>query len=492
MKPTNIHFVEQPMKPTNIHYVEQPMKPTNIHFVEQPMKPTNIHYVEQPMKPTNIHYVEQPMKPTNIHFVEQPMKPTNIHYRPGNCTTSCLDMDVGPEYYDHEKVVLNNSLLHLNGTSLYNFSEEYLDYDYVLDYSQFDYLKPLKAVPLLEAVIKVAVYSNIIVLSAIGNVLIILVVIWNKQLRTTTNFYIVNLAVSDLLVTLGCSWVHVVDDLTEGWVLGTFFCKFNSFAQVASLVSSVMSLTLIACDRFFGIVFAMKAHIIERRACHSILVIWIISLAMGAPMLVVRTVLRSRQWRDHLELWCEGEWEVVKRVSPETGQRMDHRPGRVAYLTVITIVMFFLPMLIMLGTYVGIIKTLWQAKVPGERLSSDVKVETKVKRKVVMMLVLIMVVFFVCWFPLQFSVLYDAYRPNQNTPLDPWYNDFTFFAKLLAFSNSAMNPVIYAGFNNNFRKGFKIMFGCYKKQRYTTLSKMDDSSHSATGLTMTTTHCTRM
>ncbi|XP_033757176.1 QRFP-like peptide receptor [Pecten maximus] len=404
-----------------------------------------------------------------------------------------MALDGEPEYYDQEHPVHNDSLLHVNGTRFFNVSEEYLDYDYVIDYSQYDYLKPLKSVPLLEAVIKVAVYSSIILLAAVGNVLIILVVIWNKQLRTTTNFYIVNLAVSDLLVTLACSWVHVVDDLTEGWILGTFFCKFNSFAQVASLVSSVMSLTLIACDRFFGIVFAMKAHIIERRAFHSILVIWIISLAMGVPMLVVRTV-HKRQWRDHLELWCEGDWTVVQRVSPETGQRMDHRPGRVAYLTVITVVLFFIPMLIMLGTYVGIIKTLWQAKVPGERLSSDVKVETKVKRKVVFMLILIMVVFFVCWFPLQFSVLYDNYRPNQNTPLAAWYKDFTFFAKLLAFSNSAMNPIIYAGFNNNFRKGFKIMFGCYKKQRYTTLSKMDDSSHSATGLTMTntTTHCTRM
>ena len=26
-------------------------------------------------------------------------------------------------------------------------------------------------------------------------------------------------------------WVHLVDDLTEGWVLGAFFCVFNTFAQ---------------------------------------------------------------------------------------------------------------------------------------------------------------------------------------------------------------------------------------------------------------------
>ena len=77
--------------------------------------------------------------------------------------------------------------------------------------------------------------------------------VWRcRRLRTPTNVYIVSLAVSDLMVTLSCTWVHLVipgspcstritlpsctwvhlvHELTEGWVLGAFFCVFNSFAQ---------------------------------------------------------------------------------------------------------------------------------------------------------------------------------------------------------------------------------------------------------------------
>ncbi|CAL1528678.1 unnamed protein product, partial [Lymnaea stagnalis] len=49
--------------------------------------------------------------------------------------------------------------------------------------------------------------------------------------QTTTNYYIVNLAVADCLIALTCSWPHLVNDLTPFWVLGSFFCTFNTFCQ---------------------------------------------------------------------------------------------------------------------------------------------------------------------------------------------------------------------------------------------------------------------
>ena len=112
------------------------------------------------------------------------------------------------------------------------YDESFL-YAYFANFSPSDMDYPLerKSVPLWEALVKVLVCSNIVLLSLVGNILVILVVIYNKRLRTTTNYFIVNLAVSDLLVTCSCSWVTVAADLTDQWILGSFFCKFNSFAQ---------------------------------------------------------------------------------------------------------------------------------------------------------------------------------------------------------------------------------------------------------------------
>lgn len=99
------------------------------------------------------------------------------------------------------------------------------------DTRQMDYPMNITSVPVGEAAVKITVYTLLILISLIGNTLIVLVVLKNKRMQTTTNYFLVNLAVSDLVVSLSCSWVNLVEDLTEGWVLGAFFCPFNSFAQ---------------------------------------------------------------------------------------------------------------------------------------------------------------------------------------------------------------------------------------------------------------------
>ena len=88
-----------------------------------------------------------------------------------------------------------------------------------------------KRVPPALAATKITVTSLVIVLALVGNCLVALTVWRCRRLRTPTNVYIVSLAVSDLMVTLSCTWVHLVQQLSEGWVLGAFFCVINTFAQ---------------------------------------------------------------------------------------------------------------------------------------------------------------------------------------------------------------------------------------------------------------------
>ena len=153
------------------------------------------------------------------------------------------------------------------------------------------------------------------------------------------------------------------------------------FVSVMSLVASIFSLILIACDRFFGIVFAMKAHIIERKASHSIVLLWICSIAVAVPMLVVRDTDQV-QWRNHVEIWCDDTWPAVVTSDPDTGHDVYAFPGRKAYYTILTVVLYFLPMFLMSCVYFIIIVTVWFSRSPGERVRKEVKLQGRVKRKV--------------------------------------------------------------------------------------------------------------
>jgi hypothetical protein len=126
----------------------------------------------------------------------------------------------------------------------------------------------------------------------------------------------------------------------------------------------------------------MKAHIIERKASTSIVIIWICAIAVATPLLIVRK-LESVTWQNHVEIWCDDDWPLKITENPDTGMTEYSRPSRKAYYTVLTVALYFLPMVFMAAIYSLIILTVWFARSPGERVSGkEIKLQKRVKRKV--------------------------------------------------------------------------------------------------------------
>lgn len=61
-----------------------------------------------------------------------------------------------------------------------------------------------------------AAYLFIFLLCMVGNGLVCLIVLENRRMRTVTNLFILNLAVSDLLVGVFCIPTTLVDNLITG------------------------------------------------------------------------------------------------------------------------------------------------------------------------------------------------------------------------------------------------------------------------------------
>ena len=70
--------------------------------------------------------------------------------------------------------------------------------------------------PVHMVVIYTLAYAAVFLMAVIGNVLVICVVFSNTSMHTVTNYFIVNLAVADLLVGLLCLPITLVANLISG------------------------------------------------------------------------------------------------------------------------------------------------------------------------------------------------------------------------------------------------------------------------------------
>ena len=83
-------------------------------------------------------------------------------------------------------------------------------------------------------------------------------------------------------------------------------------------------------------------------------------------------------------------------------------------------------------------------------------------RKITKMTVAVLLSFFVCWAP-QFIFVWMYPLARERAATLPWLFPFILWLQVL---NSAMNPVLYAIFNESFRLGFKkVIFGSILRKR---------------------------
>ena len=98
--------------------------------------------------------------------------------------------------------------------------------------------------------------------------------------------------------------------------------------------------------------------------------------------------------------------------------------------------------------------------------------KTEVKRlarttKIMKMLVTVVVFYAVCMLPNQVVWLWYEFGSAQDWP---HFQKFLTFGSIMVYVNSCVNPLLYAGMNEDFRKGFSKLLVCkWKKLSRTTV-----------------------
>ncbi|XP_050773076.1 C-X-C chemokine receptor type 2-like isoform X1 [Gopherus flavomarginatus] len=273
------------------------------------------------------------------------------------------------------------------------------------------------------------VYCLVFLLSLVGNSLVVLVISYNRQNRSVTDVYLLNLAIADLLFALTLPLWAIYR--AHEWIFGTFMCKAVSVLQEVNFYSGILLLACISIDRFLAIVYATRAATEKRHWVKFVcLGIWVFSIALSLPILLFREAF----WPPHSGMVCyerigeenTAKWRVVLRILPQTFG-------------------FILPLLIMLFCYGVTVKTLFQTK-------------NSQKQKAMKVILAVVLVFLVCWLPYNITLVVDTmmrtraiaetcHRRNQ---IDAALS----VTQILGFTHSCINPLIYAFIGQKFRNSF--------------------------------------
>ncbi|XP_052268989.1 tachykinin-like peptides receptor 99D [Dreissena polymorpha] len=280
-------------------------------------------------------------------------------------------------------------------------------------------------------------FAAILLISAGGNLVVIWIVLAHKRMRTVTNYFLVNLALADFLISqlnLPFTFLYL---LYQDWWFGTFFCKLSCFISPCTISASVLTFMAISVDRYIAILYPLRPRMPKRHVILAIIFIWLFSIALALPNLIYFETATNLAGTI-----CFITWPIETDL---------------AYNYLLLVLNYLLPLLTLVSAYSRVGMELWGSRAIGEETSIQTD-RVKSKRKVVKMMIVVVLIFGICWLPMHaYYLLTSHYRSITEYK---YIQQIYIIIYLMAMSNSMYNPIIYGWMNSRFREGFIHVFCC--------------------------------
>lgn len=155
-------------------------------------------------------------------------------------------------------------------------------------------------------------YVAIFIAGILGNVVTCIIINKNKSMHTATNYYLFNLAVSDLLLLVS----GMPLDLYNMWIpyqypFGTPICMSLGMISETSANATVLTITSFTVERYIAICHPFRQHMMDlNRAVKFIFGIWIVSFCLAIPQFIQIGVVE-----DHGTYTCTvSELDLIKEA----------------------------------------------------------------------------------------------------------------------------------------------------------------------------------
>lgn len=144
------------------------------------------------------------------------------------------------------------------------------------------------SIEISAAILKGVILGSICIITILGNVLVLMAVFVNSHLRSTTNYFIVNLAIADVLLGTLVLPFSASIEIVDYWAFGQTFCDIWAATDVLCCTASILSLCVISIDRYIGVTKPLQHSSImtEKRAVYIIVGVWVMSVIISVAPLI--------------------------------------------------------------------------------------------------------------------------------------------------------------------------------------------------------------
>ncbi|CAK1601229.1 unnamed protein product [Parnassius mnemosyne] len=319
-----------------------------------------------------------------------------------------------------------------------NITEAHNEFD-IHAWAQF-ITKSREVEPPWSATVFISFVYIITITGILENVLTCAVIYNDKTMHTSTNFYLFNLAVSDLIVTF-----TVLLGAPDYFEYGQWTCKVHYFFIVVLWNNSVLTITVLSIERYMAIWYPLQFQLTPmwRRVLKIITAIWIMAILETIP-----------------ELWTV---DLVKLNRSSICSTVPTPTARVihGFLGLIT---FLIPLAIM--TFVYIMIALKVNITQKSNTSNKIFNHHDNRRKLNKLVIILTLSYLLCWMPFfMMRVLLFALENYQLMALEKWWSLGQRVIYINSYFSVVLNPIIFSLISTKFRESLKRLWVTNIKKR---------------------------
>uniref|UniRef100_A0A915B8V9 G-protein coupled receptors family 1 profile domain-containing protein n=1 Tax=Parascaris univalens TaxID=6257 RepID=A0A915B8V9_PARUN len=313
-------------------------------------------------------------------------------------------------------------------------------------------------------------YGLVCTFGALANLLVLVAFLRTPHLRNLRNYFIANLAVSDLLMCIVTAPVTLYLTLNLFWPFGNFACQTLASVQAINMFVSCLTLVLIAMDRVLLTLCPVKWRLAATAPVICYCIVWLLSLFVAAPYFFAVSAEDVHMFEPWNQPHIGTMLAVCGRHRPQIClEKTWHRLpfSRRTYTLTVLAIQYLLPLAALAFGYSQI----------GSTIRRRVKASTTVdqqrrhimmqrNRKALLLLLLLVLIYAVAWFPM------NAYNVLNVLDVIEFSQYRYIFCHLVGMTSACMNPIMYGLLNDSFRSAFVSILRPFLRPctKYTTVA----------------------